>query len=132
MNLFRFDYRYVRTAYCSIVFHCHEQCIYPVRGRYLNTPYLLDKQHNLTAYNTTIRYTEHNDTHNTIQPNDNIVIFTYKTMAEVLGAVASAVAVVEAAGKVWSTGWKYYKVRIPANKFEPQLIVNNFYMGLGC
>jgi len=33
-------------------------------------------------------------------------------MAEVLGAVASAVAVVEAAGKVWSTSWKYYQVRI--------------------
>jgi len=34
-------------------------------------------------------------------------------MAEILGAVASAVAVVEAGGKVWSTGWKYYQVRSP-------------------
>ena len=34
-------------------------------------------------------------------------------MAGVLGAVASAVTVIEAAGKVWSTGWKYYQVRIP-------------------
>jgi len=50
-------------------------------------------------------------------------------MAEVLGAVASAVAVVEAAGKVWSTGWKYYQVRIPPRKFEAQLIVNNFIWG---
>jgi len=91
-----------------------------VRGRNL------DGRHNLTTYNTTIRYTEHNDTHNTIQRNDSIVIFIYKTMTEVLGAVASAVAVVEAAGKVWSTSWKYYQVRIPAKKFEPQLVVNNF------
>jgi len=37
-------------------------------------------------------------------------------MAEVLGVVASAVAVVEAAGKVWSTGWKYYQVRIPPQR----------------
>jgi len=55
--------------------------------------------------------------YNTTQHNDNniplIVIITNKTMAEVLGAVASAVAVVEAAGKVWSTSWKYYQVRIP-------------------
>jgi len=50
-------------------------------------------------------------------------------MAEVLGAVASAVAVVEAAGKVWSTGWKYYQVRILPKKFEPQLVVNNFIWG---
>jgi len=85
-----------------------------------------------TTQHTQPNDAQHNDTHNTIQRNDNVVIFTYKTMAEVLGAVASAVTVVEAAGKVWSTGWKYYKVRIPANKFEPQLIVNNFYMGLGC
>jgi len=47
-------------------------------------------------------------------------------MAEVLGVVASAVAVVEVAGKVWSTGWKYYQVRIPHKKFEPQSVVNNF------
>jgi len=63
-------------------------------------------------------------THNTTQNNTTtttppLVRFTYKTMAEVLGAVASAVAVVEAAGKVWSTGWKYYQVRIPPKKFEP-------------
>jgi len=50
-------------------------------------------------------------------------------MAEVLGAVASAVAVVEAAGKVWSIGWKYYQVRIPPKKFEPQSVVNNFIWG---
>jgi len=48
-------------------------------------------------------------------------------MAEVLGAVASAVAVVEAAGKVWSTSWKYYEVRIPSTQFEPQSVVNNFF-----
>jgi len=58
--------------------------------------------------------TQHNDNDNE-NDNDNIipltVIFTYKTMAEVLGAVASAVAIVEVAGKVWSTGWKYYQVR---------------------
>jgi len=46
-------------------------------------------------------------------------------MAEVLGVVASAVAVVEAAGKVWSTGWKYYQVRIPRREFKPQSVVNN-------
>jgi len=50
-------------------------------------------------------------------------------MAEVLGAVASAVAVVEAAGKVWSTGWKYYQVRIPPKQFVPQSVVNNFIWG---
>ena len=59
---------------------------------------------------------QHNGTHNTAQQNTTttppLLVFTYKTMAEVLGAVASAVAVVEAAGKVWSTGWKYYQVRI--------------------
>jgi len=61
------------------------------------------------------RHIQHNTTqHNTTQYNTTtLVIFPYKTMAEVLGAVASAVAVVEAAGKVWSTGWKYYQVRIP-------------------
>jgi len=62
--------------------------------------------------------TQHNDTHNKIIQHSttttpSLLIFTYKTMAEVLGAVASAVAVVEAAGKVWSTGWKYYQVRNP-------------------
>ena len=57
------------------------------------------------------------------------MILTYKTMAEVLGAVASAVAVVEAAGKVWSTGWKYYQVRIPPKQFESQSVVNNFIWG---
>jgi len=50
-------------------------------------------------------------------------------MAEVLGAVASAMAVVEVAGKVWSTGWKYYQVRIPLKQFEPQAVVNNFIWG---
>jgi len=40
-------------------------------------------------------------------------------MAEVLGAVASTMAVVEVAGKVWSTGWKYYQVRISPREFEP-------------
>jgi len=58
-----------------------------------------------------------------------MVIFTYKTMAEILGAVASAMAVVEAAGKVWSTGWKYYQVGIPAKQFESQSVVNNFVWG---
>jgi len=57
-----------------------------------------------------------NDTHNTTQHNDNtihlIAIFTDKTMAEVLGAVASAMTVVQVAGKVWSTVYKYYQVRI--------------------
>jgi len=57
------------------------------------------------------------------------VIFTYKTMAEVLGAVSSAMAVIEAAGKVWSTGWKYYQVKIPPREFEPQSVVNNFIWG---
>jgi len=47
-------------------------------------------------------------------------------MTEVLGTVASAVAVVQVAGKVWSTAWKYYQVKIPPNKFKPQLVVNNF------
>jgi len=47
-------------------------------------------------------------------------------MAQVLGAVASAVAVVQAAGKVWSTGWKYYQVRISPKQLEP---VNNFIWG---
>jgi len=42
-------------------------------------------------------------------------------MAEVLGAVASAVAVVEAAGKVWSTGWKYYQVRIHQRNLSHKL-----------
>ena len=46
-------------------------------------------------------------------------------MAEVLGAVASAMAVVEVAGKVWSAGWKYYQVGIPRKKFESQSVVNN-------
>jgi len=50
-------------------------------------------------------------------------------MAEVLGVVASAMAVVEAAGKVWSAGWKYYQVRIPRKQFEPQSVVNNFIWG---
>jgi len=50
-------------------------------------------------------------------------------MAEVLGAVASAVAVVEAAGKVWSTGWKYYQVRKSPKKFESQSVVNDFVWG---
>ena len=68
--------------------------------------------------------------YNTIQYNTTtLVISKYKTMAEVLGAVASAVAVVEAAGKVWSTGWKYYQVRIPPKKFEPQSVVNNIIWG---
>jgi len=61
--------------------------------------------------------TQHHMQHNTTQHHDNIipltVIFANKTMAEVLGAVASAMAVVGAAGKVWSTGWTYYQVRIP-------------------
>jgi len=57
------------------------------------------------------------------------VIFTDKTMAEILGVVASAVAVVEVAGKVWSTGWKYYQVRIPPREFVPQSVVNNFIWG---
>ena len=94
---------------------------------------------NNTAH-TTQRDIQHNDTtqqHNntTQRHNDNtiplIVIFTYKTMAEVLGAVASAMAVVEVAGKVWSTGWKYYQVRIPPKQFEPQScsVVNNFIWG---
>ena len=75
--------------------------------------------------------TQHSSTQlNTAQHNTTtLVIFTYKTMAEVLGAVASAVAVVEAAGKVWSTGWKYYQVRIPPKQFEPQSVVNNFIWG---
>jgi len=47
-------------------------------------------------------------------------------MAEVLGAVASVMAVVQVAGKVWSTGWKYYQVRFPPKQFEPQSVVNNF------
>jgi len=50
-------------------------------------------------------------------------------MAEVLGAVASAMAVVQVAGKVWSTGWKYYEVKIPQKKFEPQSVINNFIWG---
>jgi len=50
-------------------------------------------------------------------------------MTEVLGAVASAVAVVEAAGKVWSTSWKYYQVGIPPTQFESQSVVNNFIWG---
>jgi len=89
-----------------------------MRGRYLAQSN--NTQDNATQHNTT----QHND--NTI-PSD--IYSTYKTMAEVLGAVASAVAVVEAAGKVWSTGWKYYQVRIPPKKFEPQLVVNNFLWG---
>jgi len=39
-------------------------------------------------------------------------------MAKVLGAVASAATVVEVAGKVWSTGWQYYQVRIPASNLS--------------
>jgi len=78
-------------------------------------------------------HTIHTTQDNTTQHNDNniplIVIPTYKTMAEVLGAVASAVAVVEAAGKVWSTSWKYYQVRFPPTQFEPQSVVNNFIWG---
>jgi len=62
------------------------------------------KQHN--THNTTT--TQHNDNNISL-----IVIPTDKTMAEVLGAVASAMTVVEAAGKVWSTSWKYYQVKIP-------------------
>jgi len=50
-------------------------------------------------------------------------------MAEVLGAVASAMAVVQVAGKVWSTGWKYYEVRSPPKQLEPQSVVNNFIWG---
>jgi len=50
-------------------------------------------------------------------------------MTAVLGAVASAVTVVEAAGKVWSISWKYYQVRIPLTQFEPQSVVNNFIWG---
>jgi len=50
-------------------------------------------------------------------------------MSEVLAAVASAMTVVEAAGKVWSAGWKYYQVRIPHKQFEPQSVVNNFMWG---
>jgi len=50
-------------------------------------------------------------------------------MAEVLGAVASAVTVVEVAGRVWSTAWKYYQVRIPHKKFEPQSVINNLIWG---
>jgi len=49
-------------------------------------------------------------------------------MAEVLGAVASAIIVVAAVGWCWSTGWKYYQVRI-RKKFEPQAGVNNFIWG---
>jgi len=49
-------------------------------------------------------------------------------MAEVLGAVASAMAVVGVAGKVWSTGWKYYQVGT-RKQFEPQSVVNNFVWG---
>jgi len=73
------------------------------------------------ANNTT---TTHNNTttHNTTTHNTTttppLVIFEYKIMAEVLGAVGSAVTVVEAAGKVWSTGWKYYQVRIPASNLS--------------
>jgi len=74
---------------------------------------------------TTTDTIQHNTQHNTT----TLVIFTYKTMAEVLGAVASAVAVIEAAGKVWSTGWKYYQVRIQPKQFEPQSVVNNFIWG---
>jgi len=46
-------------------------------------------------------------------------------MTAVLGAAASAMTVVEVAGKVWSTIYKYYQVRIP-KQFEPQSVVNNF------
>ena len=79
-------------------------------------------------HNTTPTQHQHNPTqYHTIQYNTTtLVIFTYKTMAEVLGAVTSAVAVVQAAGKVWSTVYKYYQVRIPPNQFEPQSVVNNF------
>jgi len=34
-------------------------------------------------------------------------------MAEGLGTAASAMTVVQVAGKVWSTIYKYYQVRIP-------------------
>jgi len=50
-------------------------------------------------------------------------------MAEVLGVVASVMAVVKVAGEVWSTIHKYYQVRIPRNQFEPQSIVNNCIWG---
>jgi len=74
--------------------------------------------HNTTTYNTTThntttqRHTQYTHTtrHDTTATLSLIVIFTNKIMAEVLGAVASAMAVVQAAGKVWSTGWKYYRV----------------------
>jgi len=50
-------------------------------------------------------------------------------MAEVLGAVASAMTVIKVAGKVWSTIHKYYQVRIPGKQLESQSIVNNFIWG---
>jgi len=70
------------------------------------------------TYKTTNNTQRTQTKHNITQHNDDtvplIVIFTYKkTMAEVLGAVASAMAVVEVAGKVWSTIYKYYQVGIP-------------------
>jgi len=94
----------------SIVFHCGVNVDIWVVSNDNTTTHTI--QHNATQHNTT-----------------TLVIFTYQIMAEVLGAVASAVTVVEAAGKVWSTGWKYYQVRIPPNKFEPQSVVNNFIWG---
>ena len=86
---------------------------------------MLDKQPNAQPNDTQ----HHGTTQHNTATTPPLVIFTYKTMAEVLGAVASAVAVVQAAGKVWSTGWKYYEVRIPLKQFEPQSVVNNFIWG---
>jgi len=93
--------------YCSIVFDYHAGSI---------SGYILDKRHNthnLTTHNTTTHTIQHNT-----KTTPFLVIFTYKTMAEVLGAVASAMAVVQVAGKVWSTGWKYYEVRIPPSNLS--------------
>jgi len=45
----------------------------------------------------------------------SLVMFTYKTMAKILGAIASTMTVVEAAGKAW---WKYYQVRILAGNLS--------------
>jgi len=83
-----------------------------------NTFTPLDKRH------TTQRHTQRHTTND-----NNIPIPTYKTMAEVLGAVASAMTVVAVAGQVWSTGWKYYQVRSPPKKFGPQSVVNNLIWG---
>ena len=86
----------------------YEHTWIPISGYLINNTSHTHTQH---TYNTTT----HN--HNTTQHNDNtvplIVIFTYKTMTEVLGAVASAMTVVEVAGKVWSTIYKYYQVESP-------------------